>query len=318
MKLSHFDLNLLRSLDVLLAERNVTRAAAKLYVTQQAASGALQRLRQHFDDELLTRVGRRLELTPLARSLVVPVREALLAVQSALDTFPTFDPKDTMATCRIAMSDYALLVLLPRFLQLLGERAPQVKCIVEPLTKDSFDRLEMGDLDFCVAAHDVRLYGAHRPSSKIRSKEMFHDDFVCVVDPKRVDVSRGMSLSTYRSLRHNSAAFGTGVNSIVQRAWANSNFDFEIAVMAPSFSALLFMLPGTSLVATAQRRLANTIAPRLALAIVDCPLKLPDLQESLMWHDRSENDPVHIFLRETLQDAASELDRPCRAASESC
>lgn len=76
VNLSHFDLNLLRSLDVLLAERNVTRAAERLHVTQQAASGALQRLRTHFEDELLTRVGRQLELTALARSLLVPVRNA--------------------------------------------------------------------------------------------------------------------------------------------------------------------------------------------------------------------------------------------------
>ena len=74
MDLSKFDLNLLRGLDVLLEERNVTRAAERLFITQQAASGTLQRLRRHFDDELLTRVGRHLEPTPLARSLVTPVR----------------------------------------------------------------------------------------------------------------------------------------------------------------------------------------------------------------------------------------------------
>ena len=84
MNLSSFDLNLLRALDALLAEKNVTRAAERLFVTQQATSGALHRLRDHFGDELLTKVGRRLELTPLARSLVIPVRETLLAAQSAL------------------------------------------------------------------------------------------------------------------------------------------------------------------------------------------------------------------------------------------
>jgi len=86
MQLSHFDLNLLRSLDALLAERNVTRASERLFVTQQAMSGALRRLREHFENELLVRVGRQMELTPLARSLAHPVREALLKVESALNT----------------------------------------------------------------------------------------------------------------------------------------------------------------------------------------------------------------------------------------
>ena len=213
---SHFDLNLLRSLDVLLDERNVTHAAARLCVTQQAASGALQRLRQHFNDELLTRVGRHLELTPLAESLILPVREALLTVQTALDTRPAFDPLEATSTCRIAMSDYGLLVLLPHFLRLLGVRAPGIGCVVEPVTRHSFERLDMGDLDFYLGAHDVRLYGTHRPGKRVRSKAMFHDDFVCVVDPAQVDVSNGLSIARYRGMRHNSVRLGEGVSAAVK------------------------------------------------------------------------------------------------------
>ncbi|GLI97365.1 LysR family transcriptional regulator [Sphingobium sp. BS19] len=78
MNFNNFDLNLLRSLDALIRERNVTRASEKLHVTQQAMSGALRRLRGHFEDDLLVRVGRSMELTPLARALRDPVREALL------------------------------------------------------------------------------------------------------------------------------------------------------------------------------------------------------------------------------------------------
>jgi LysR family transcriptional regulator, nod-box dependent transcriptional activator len=308
MDLSHFDLNLLRALDILLEERNVTKAAQRLFVTQQAASGALQRLRQHFEDELLTRVGRHLEPTPLARSLTMPVREALLAAQAALDTRPTFDPLNARSTCRIAMSDYGLLVLLPQFLRRLTAQAPSIRCIVEPLDKNSFERLGMGDLDFCVAAHDVRLWGSHRPGHGIRSDPMFEDDFVCVVDSTKVDVSKGLSLKTYRGLRHNSVGFGEGIATIVETGWAASGVDYKVMVIAPTFSALIFMLPGTPLVATAQRRLANTLATRLDLTVIECPLALPKLQEHLMWHERTEQDPALSFLRQLLKAAASDLD----------
>jgi hypothetical protein len=111
MQFSHFDLNLLRSLDALLAERNVTRASERLFVTQQAMSGALRRLREHFENELLVRVGRQMELTPLARSLALPVREALLKAETALNTQPSFDPVTAKGTVRVAMSDYTSLVL---------------------------------------------------------------------------------------------------------------------------------------------------------------------------------------------------------------
>lgn len=308
MNLAHFDLNLLRTLDILLRERNVTRAAQRLFVTQQAASGALQRLRQHFDDELLTRVGRQLEPTPLGKSLIIPVREALLAAQAALDTRPSFDPAQSSMTCRIAMSDYGTLVLLPSFLRLLAVQAPSMRCIVEPVTRRSFERLAMGDLDFCLSAHDVRLYGTHRPGLRIQSASMFEDDFVCVVDPAQVNVSNGLSLEAYQVLRHNSVAFGEGIATIVEQAWAASGRDYEVAVTAPSFSALIFMLPGTPLVATAQRRLANTLAPRLGLVVTECPLKLPTLQENLQWHERNEQDPAHTFLRNALQSAVAMLE----------
>jgi DNA-binding transcriptional LysR family regulator len=309
MDLSHFDLNLLRTLDVLLQERNVTRAAERLFVTQQAVSGALQRLRQYFDDELLTRVGRHFEPTPLAQSLMIPVRDALLATQAALDTRPVFDPKSHAMTCRIAMSDYGLFVVLPRLLQRLSEEAPHARCIVEPITKDSFERLDMGDLDFCMTADDKRLYGTHRPTSRIRTEPMFRDDFVCVVDPLMVDISQGITLSRYQSLRHNSATFGEGIATIVEKGWAASNFDYEVAVWAPTFVALIFMLPGTPLIATTQRRLALKLAPRLGLGVTECPLELPDLQENLMWHERSDLSPAHRFLREMLEAAVQDLDK---------
>ena len=91
MNVNHFDLNLLVALDALLTERNVTRAAEKLYV-QPALSGSLQRLRQQFQDPILVRIGRNMELTPKAAALVEPVREALRQVRAVLNTRQTFEP----------------------------------------------------------------------------------------------------------------------------------------------------------------------------------------------------------------------------------
>ncbi len=209
------------------------------------------------------------------------------------------------------MSDYGLVVVLPHFLRLLNTAAPSVRCIVKPVTMRSFEQLDMGDLDFVMTAHDPRLYGSHRPGRRIRSVEMFEDDFVCVVDPAMIDISNGISLATYRKLRHNSAEFGEGVTTIVERAWNASGYEFDVAVVAPTFAALIFMLPGTSLVATTQRRLASTLAPRLGMAITECPLELPKLQESLMWHERTDQSPAQIFYRDILRSAVHELgDNP--------
>ena len=308
MQISRFDLNLLRSLDALLAHQNVTRAAEQQFVTQQAMSGALHRLREHFEDELLTRVGRRFELTPLAKSLARPVREALLASQAALDTRPSFNPATARRTCRIAMSDYASLVLLPRFLRRLAAEAPNISCHVEQLAEEGFDRVESGDLDFCLAADDWRLYANYRPSASIQSRSLFHDDFVCVTDVHHPTVGDELSLEAFKALPHNLVRFGRGITTIIEQAWVTAGLELNVAATSPSFSGLLFMLPGTSLVATAQRRLALALAPSLGLRVFKSPIAIPPLQENMTWHGRNAQDPGHAFLRRVLTEAAADLD----------
>lgn len=307
MQFSHFDLNLLRALDALLAERNVTRAAEKLFVTQQAASGALRRLRDFFEDELLVRVGRHFELTPLAQSLLIPVREALLRVEAALSTQPSFDPARATRIVRLAMSDYASLILLPRLMSLLAVEAPRMTVRVETLNGASFRRLEHGDLDFCVTVPHWGLYNDFGPSADILTEQLFEDDFVCVVD-RRHHPAETMSLAHYRAALHNVVRFGNGIETLVEHAWRHIGFEPQIAATAPSFSALMFMVPGTPLVATAQRRLARTLAPPLRLKVLECPVAVPMLDEHMMWHVRNDSDPAHLYIRRTFRKLAGKLD----------
>lgn len=307
MRLSQFDLNLLRALDALLTERHVTRAAARLFVTQQAASSALQRLREHFDDPLLVRHGRNLELSPQAEALVEPVRNALLAAQAALDARPAFDPLTATGTIRIAMSDYGVFVAMPILMRYLADRAPGMHCQLLQLPQDGFDPLEMGELDFMLSARDLKLYGEHKPSKQIRSQKVFSDDFVCVADPNCVDLSCGLTKADYRHARHNTVSLGPGIKTLVEWGWSSASLELNVVAVAPSFSAQLFMLPGTPIVATAQRRLAESLAPRLNLQIVECPLALSRLYERLMWHARSDDAPAMKWVRSIFDEIAKEL-----------
>ena len=133
MQLSTFDLNLLRALDALLRERNVTRAAALQNVTQQAMSGTLKRLREHFSDELLMPVGRGFELTPLGEALIHPVHEAMLQIGRLLEITPTFEPAQSVRRFRIAMSDYAMAMILAPLMSALTRQAPGIVCDVRLL-----------------------------------------------------------------------------------------------------------------------------------------------------------------------------------------
>lgn len=308
MSKAHFDLNLLRALDALLAERNVTRAAERQFVTQQAMSGTLARLRMHFGDELLVRIGRRFELTPLGRSLVDPVREALLQAESALATQPVFDPASARRVMHIAMSDYATLVILPHFLQKMQREAPHITCHIHRLDQDSLASIIAGELDLCISAGDWSLYPGFRRSADLRTQVMFHDDFVCAVDENHPEVNDSMPLDLYRRLPHIATRLGPSIQTVVEQAWAAAQLPLHVTATAPNFSSVLFMLPGTRMVGTVQRRLCHVLASSLRLATFECPLEIKPLEEVLIWHGRQEDAPAHSFVRAALLSVARDIE----------
>jgi LysR family nod box-dependent transcriptional activator len=127
MQLNRFDLNLLIALDALLHEKNVARAAERVFVSQPAMSAALQKLREYFEDPLLVRVGRGMQLTPRGPSLVEPVREALLRIQATLGTQPSFDPRTVQRTFTLIVSADALLRVMPAVFRRLAREAPGIR-----------------------------------------------------------------------------------------------------------------------------------------------------------------------------------------------
>lgn len=307
MNFSHFDLNLLKALDVLLNEKNVTKAGERLFITQQAASSALNRLRTHFGDELLIRVGRKLELTPLARSLVTPVREALHAARMAIETRSTFDPRHETRVFSVAMSDYSVAVFLPKIIGRLTVAAPGFRVNVRPFNKESLNLVDSGRLDYCITANDWRLYGERRPKSDMQSLALFYDDFVCVADAGLLQEHETLDLATYVGLAHNSVYFGEGIATLVERAWKQNDLDIDVVLTVPTFSALISVLPGTKMIATTQRKLANSLAPSLGLKILECPMDIAPLEQNIFWHGRSTSDPAHAFFVNAIVEAASTL-----------
>jgi len=134
-QMQNFDLNLLASLDALLAERNVTRAAKKMHVTQSTMSGILRRLRDQFDDELLIRNGRRYDLSPFAQSLAISVRQTILQIDSTISAKPLFDPKKDRRSFRIMASDYSTIVYLSAVLRRIEKYAPCLSYDIVPINR---------------------------------------------------------------------------------------------------------------------------------------------------------------------------------------
>ena len=310
MHLNRFDMNLLIALDALLREKNVTRAGERVYLSQSTMSGALQRLRDYFGDELLVRAGRELELTPRAQALVDPIRDILLRVQAALETEPSFDPSSATRTFSIVMSDYCFVAFMRTVIKRLQQEAPGITCRIESLDASSVKRLEAGDVHFCLLPETPQLIGSVAliteagKSVTLRRARLFSDDWVCAVWRDHPTLGETMTMEQYLTLPHAVADFGSGTSTVENLAVRRDGLSLTTAVSYGGFSSLPMLLEGTPLVATIQRRLANFLQPGLPIRLLAPPIALTPIQETLFWHERHEFEPGHVWLRKVMIDTA--------------
>lgn len=194
--LANMDLNLLVALDALLAERNVTRAAERLLVGQSAMSSTLARLRRLFDDPLLVREGRGLAATPLAESLIDPVRQALGIIEGVLTVRSSFDPAIDHRTFTISASDYVTLVLLRPLIEKLAKEAPHVRVTIIPVSAGDYtEDLRREQADLLVVPRELLP-----AQTGYAQAPLFSDEYVVAVDADNPDVGSEIGIEQFSTL----------------------------------------------------------------------------------------------------------------------
>jgi LysR family nod box-dependent transcriptional activator len=304
MQLNRFDLNLLIALDALLREKNVTRAAERVFVTQPAMSAALQKLRGYFNDPLLVRVGRDMQLTPKGLSLVEPVHEVLLRVQATLATQPTFDPGTAQRSFTLVVASSALPLLVPQLLDRIVRDAPGIQCRVDTLNPTTLSRLEYGDIDLCITIDDPQFFGLRHWPEWLRSAALRSVRWACIADRGNAQVDAELTAERYRALPHATAYSATGVGTAATPAGPAAGLD--VRASTELLLALPFMVLGTPLVASVPERLAHYFAARLPLKVVPDPQRHGEELEVALWHKRREPDPAHAWFRQLVIDLGRE------------
>ena len=300
MNLSQFDLNLLVSLDALLIERNVTRAGRRVGLSQPAMSGTLSRLRDLFKDELLVRVGRQLELTPLAQELAPQLRAQLQGVEDLLNARRSFVPASEQRTFSIAASDYVVFLLLKPLVARMAERAPGIKLRFVRLDSASVDRLGEDAVDFVILPSYLQ---AHFPSA-----ELFSDRWVCVVWSGNPRVGKTLSEAQYLGLPHLAFSMQTeGAGSAADVHLGQLGVQRRIAAWTESFILSPFLVRGTEMVTLMHDRVARALEKAADARIITPPYDLPELKEVLLWNPRRTADPPHLWMREQVIAAAREI-----------
>jgi LysR family transcriptional regulator, nod-box dependent transcriptional activator len=304
MQLNRFDLNLLIALDALLHEKNVTRAAERVFVSQPAMSAALQKLREYFNDQLLVRVGRDMELTPRGLSLVEPVREALLRIQATLGTQPTFDPATVQRTFTLIVSADALLRVMPAVFRRISREAPGIQCHVEHFSETTLSRLEYGDADLYLGLNSLRLFGLKAFPETLRIIDLRPVRWVCIASRDHPSVQDTITEAQYLALPH---VFGwpsghtIPLEEMVRRL---TNADIDVRATTQGLLEIPSLIVGTELIATLPEHLAMALERLAPVKVVPLPFETPETREVVIWHKRNEPDPGHAWMREIIIEAA--------------
>jgi DNA-binding transcriptional LysR family regulator len=291
MNLNRVDLNLLVALDALLAERNVTKAGTRLSLSQPAMSAALARLRKMFDDPLLIRSGRSLRPTPLAESLVQPVREILSLIEDTLAERPEFDPATDTRTFSIRASDYAAIILIRPLYELVAKEAPHVRLRVSPLTGRDVDELARDEVDLLVLPREFASAAPDFPH-----QTLFVDRFIGAACLHHPDVRRNLTLTQFATLPYLSAPAGP-MAAFVEAQLDELGIHRSPTVTTDSFATAPFLLRGTRLVTLLLERFARQVADAAELRLFNPPVELRPISEAMHWHPRRQRDPAHQWLR---------------------
>ncbi len=292
------DLNLLRVLDLLLEEENVSRAAARLHLTQSAMSRSLARLRQLFGDELLLRTGRGMRPTARALELRPRLRAAVGEVDRLVSESPRFEPASARRRFRVAAVDYAHAVLLAPLLRAVATEAPGLDWELLPSPRPPDRALESGELDLSIEPR--RTSGAG-----VVWSPLLEERYTCLV--WRDHPLRRLDRAGFADLQHVMVAPWGRPGGVVDQALAATRARRRVAVQVPSFLLLPHVLVDTERIATVPRRIALLLAEAHPLRLLQPPVRVPGFTLYLAWHEIHRHDPAHVWLRARVQHEARKL-----------
>ncbi|WP_324728992.1 LysR family transcriptional regulator [Pseudomonas chlororaphis] len=288
--LRRLDINLLLTLDVLLAEHNVTRAAQRLNLSQPSVSVHLAKLREIFGDPLLLPGPRGMRPTARADELREPLRRALEALELAVSPASPFDPGAAANTWSVSASDYGESTVILPALAGLRAAAPGTRLAVLELEPGRLVRqAEQGSID-------LALHTSEDSPPGLRRRVLFSERYVLVGRAGHPRLQRRPSLAQFGKLEHVVVSpDGGGFHGVTDSALGEVGLTRRVVLSVPHFLFVLSALASTDLVAMLPARL---VRDNPALKVVEPPLEVPGYEMAMLWHERCHRDPAHQWLRE--------------------
>jgi len=301
MNLRSLDLNLLLVFDAIYGERSISKAAAKLHLSQPTISNALARLRVRLGDPLFERSAHGMVPTSKAKKLAEPIIHALNVLEHGLRDDDAFDFANSTREFVVAVEDYGESVILPRFIQWLSGVAPGVRIRIRPEPSAQL-KAELRD-----GSADLAL--DYFPSSDPAHRSQ------CVLTETLLSLSRRdhpagldpLSLEQYLALHHVVLSGPSNARPMIDLALSKRGLQRHIAVAVPHFISMPVIVQATDMICTLPRRMALLFADSFRLRLHAVPLRIPEFPVYLIWHESVETDAGHRWFRNHLMEFSASL-----------
>jgi len=298
MNTKRVDFNLLVTFEALLAERNVTRAAQRLHLSQPALSSQLSRLRELFGDQLFIPSHRGMTPTAKALEIEAPLKAALHQLRAVVTVAREFDPARDRLTVKIAASDYMQASVLLDFTLVLRQQAPGVRVALRTLDLSRLeDQLEKGEVDLALLTPELI-------PEALRSRQLLDERYVLIARKGHPAARRGLSAKAFAELDHvivspRGGGFSTAADQVLESMGLKRN----VVVSASSFLIVLDMVRRSDVVALVPERLVRNRMSNLR--VLEPPIPVPGFSMSMAWHDRAHGDLAQRWLRQQLLERVS-------------
>ena len=310
MNFRTLDLNLLRVFGAVMVERNVTRAAAQLAMTQPAVSNALRRLREATGDELFITVPSGVLPTTQAEALWPQIRDALDGLRQAFEP-QGFDPTTDERVFTLAMADATASVLVPPFFADLIERHARADIRLLPLsTRDPRPLLEQGGADLAAGFFPevTAALAAEGPRGMTVFEPLYTCEYVCVMRKHHPLASEpSITLDAYCAAQHVRVSFAGRPRGFVDEALARMGRERRVGLTVHGFAIAARVVHDLDLLTVLPRSFVAASGLAEGLEVRDFPGVLPSIDVGLLWHRRHERDPAQRWLRDTFSASARGL-----------
>jgi DNA-binding transcriptional LysR family regulator len=308
VNIAALNMNLLPVLDALLTERSVSRAGARLGLSQPAVSNALAQLRALLKDPLLVRKAGGMAPTERALALAGPLRAALIALEQGLEPPAAFDPADARRDFTIATNDFVAFAMLPRLLARIQHEAPgvhlQVRAWQEHVVPSDLAR---GDAD-------LQLGFTRGATAGHQAAPLFDDSFAFVARKGHPLVAGKITLATYTKLAHVLVSHEPNARGVVDDVLGQRGLTRNVALRVSHFLLVAPIVAATDYVAALSQIVARPMAASLPLQLLPMPIDVPSATVQMIWHERTAASPAHAWLRRVVAEVGADIRLACRTA----